>query len=210
MNYRVTGWMLIAMLLCLPGMAAGKQPCTLLILGDSLSSGYGLDKGTGWVDLLSLRLQSKHPGWNVINASISGDTTQNGLQRLRPALERHAPKGVLIELGGNDALRGTPPHIIRQNLVSLIRQAKSAGAWVALFEAPVLPNYGKAYANGVARMYAEVARTERVLFVPCFVCNVARTPGMMQADAIHPNEKAQSPMLDAVWPHIQAKLRCSK
>jgi acyl-CoA thioesterase I len=166
----------------------------------------------GWI-LLDARLkQSALPKnntqWRVINASITGDTTQNGLQRLAPALNRHRPHGVLIELGGNDALRGTPPAAIKQNLVAMIRQAKAAGAWVALLEAPVLPNYGKPYADAVARMYVEVAREEKITRVPCFVCDVGVKEGMMQADGIHPNAKAQPKMLDAVWPHIKPKLRC--
>lgn len=204
MNYRV--WMLL-LVLWLPGWAAAGQ-CTLLIVGDSLSSGYGLAPGQGWVDLLDARLKKSAPQWRVVNASVSGDTTQNGLQRLAPALERQRPQGVLIELGGNDALRGTPPQVIRQNLVAMVRQAKAAGAWVALLEAPVLPNYGKAYSEAMARLYAEAAREERIALVPCFVCGVGVTDGMMQADGIHPNERAQEKMLDAVWPHIKPKLRC--
>jgi acyl-CoA thioesterase-1 len=203
MNYRV--WMLL--LLWLPGWAMASS-CSLLIVGDSLSSGYGLENGAGWVDKLAERLKKKAPDWRVVNASVSGDTTQNGLQRLQPALDRHRPQGVLIELGGNDALRGTPPEAIRQNLLAMVRQAKAAGAWVALLDAPVLPNYGKAYAGAVAKLYGEVARAEKIVLVPCFVCGVGITAGMMQADGIHPNEKAQTRMLDAVWPHIQPKLRC--
>lgn len=203
MNYRV--WMLLV--LWLP-VSAAASPCSLLILGDSLSSGYGLAPGQSWVDRLGARLEQRAPDWHVVNASISGDTTQNGLQRLQPALDRHRPQGVLIELGGNDAMRGTPPQAIRQNLVTLIRQAKAAGAWVALLEAPVLPNYGKPYADAVAKLYVDVAREEKIVRVPCFVCRVAVAPGMMQADRIHPNEKAQGKMLDAVWPYIKPKLRC--
>ena len=203
MNYRV----LLLLLLWLPGWAMASQ-CTLLIVGDSLSSGYGLAPGQGWVELLDARLKKSAPQWRAINASITGDTTQNGLQRLKPALDRHRPQGVLIELGGNDALRGTPPEVIRQNLVTMIRQAKAAGAWVALQEAPVLPNYGKPYADAVAKLYVDVAREEKITRVPCFVCGVGITDGMMQADGIHPNEKAQPRMLDAVWPYINPKLRC--
>src|SRR3989338_7194154 len=134
MNYRA--WMLL-LLLWLPGWAVASQ-CSLLIVGDSLSSGYGLANGSSWVDRLDARLKKRAPDWRVINASVSGDTTQNGLQRLQPALNRQHPQGVLIELGGNDALRGIPPKVIRQNLVTMIRQAKSAGAWVVLLDAPVL------------------------------------------------------------------------
>jgi len=203
MNYRV--WVLF--LLMLPSWAAASQ-CAVLIVGDSLSSGYGLANGASWVDRLDARLKKKAPDWRVVNASVSGDTTQNGLQRLKPALNRQQPQGVLIELGGNDALRGTPPKVIRQNLVTMIRQAKAAGAWVALLEAPVLPNYGKPYANAVAKLYVEVAREEKIIRVPCFVCGVGISAGLMQADGIHPNEKAQAKMLDAVWPYIQPKLKC--
>ena len=203
MNYRA--WMLL--LLWLPGWAVAN-PCSLLIVGDSLSSGYGLAAGTSWVDQLGTRLKKKAPDWQVVNASVSGDTTQNGLQRLQPALKRQRPQGVLIELGGNDALRGTPPNVIRQNLVTMIRQAKAAGAWVALLEAPVLPNYGKPYADAVAKLYVDVAREEKIIRVPCFVCGVGVKSGLMQADGIHPNEKAQASLLDAVWPYIQPKLNC--
>jgi len=204
MNYRV--WMLL-MLLGLPGWAAAAS-CSLLIVGDSLSSGYGLANGSSWVDQLGARLKKMAPDWHVVNASVSGDTTQNGLQRLKPALDRQHPQGVLIGLGGNDALRGTPPDVIRQNLVAMIRQARAAGAWVALLEAPVLPNYGKAYAGAVAKLYVDIARQEKIVRVPCFVCAVGVKSDMMQADGIHPNEKAQTAMLDAVWPHIKPKLRC--
>jgi acyl-CoA thioesterase I len=195
-------------LLWLPGSALAA--CTVLILGDSLSSGYGLSQGAGWVEKLDARLQQQAPGWRAVNASVSGDTTQNGLQRLKPALDRQRPQGVLIELGGNDALRGVPPGVIRENLTRLVRQARASGAWVALLEAPVLPNYGPAYAESVARVYSDVARAEKASLVPCFVCKIALQPGMMQADAIHPNEKAQAAMLDAVWPHIKGKLRCPR
>ena len=208
MNYRLG----LLLLLALPGWALAAS-CTVLIVGDSLSSGYGLAQGQGWVDLLDARLKKsalpqKAAQWRVINASVTGDTTQNGLQRLAPALDRHRPQGVLIELGGNDALRGTPPAAIKQNLVAMIRQARAAGAWVILLEAPVLPNYGKPYADAVARMYVEVAREEKIMRVPCFVCDVGVKDGMMQADGIHPNAKAQPKMLDAVWPYLKPKLQC--
>lgn len=203
MNYRL-GWIL---LLLWPGWALAAS-CSMLILGDSLSSGYGLAPGQGWVDRLDARLKQSAPRWRVINASVSGDTTQNGLQRLRPAIQRQRPQGVVIELGGNDALRGTPPAVIRQNLVAMVREAKASGAWVLLLEAPVLPNYGKAYADAVAKLYGEVARAEKVTHVPCFVCAVGVKPELMQADRIHPNEKGQPGLLDAVWPYLKPRLRC--
>ena len=203
MHYRV----LLALLLWLPGLLWAGQ-CSLLIVGDSLSSGYGLAPKQGWVDKLEARLSRQAPAWRVVNASVSGDTTQNGVQRLPAALERQRPQGVLIALGGNDALRGVPPAEIRRNLQSMIAEARQAGAWVLLFEPPVLPNYGKAYAEAVARQYREVAREQRVTLVPCFICEVGVDPALMQADGIHPNERAQDRMLAAVWPVLKPKLRC--
>lgn len=204
MDYRV--WLLV-LSLGVPGLAAAGQ-CSVLIVGDSLSSGYGLATGTSWVDRLNARLKQRAPAWQAINASVSGDTTQNGLQRLKPALARQKPQGVIIELGGNDALRGTPPASIRANLRTMIREARAAGAWVLLLDAPVLPNYGRAYGEAVAKIYVDLAREENVTRVPCFVCGVGVKAGMMQADGIHPNEKAQPAMLDAVWPLLKPKLRC--
>ena len=203
MNYRVLlGWAL-----SLPGWVHAGQ-CTLLIVGDSLSSGYGLGTGESWVNKLDTRVQQRRPGWRVANASVSGDTLQNGLQRLKPALQRHRPAGVLIELGGNDALRGVSPATIRQNLGSLMSQAKASGAWVALLEPPVLPNYGKAYAAAVAGIYRDIAREQKATFVPCFVCGVGVDASLMQPDGIHPNARAQGRMLEAVWASIESKLRC--
>jgi acyl-CoA thioesterase-1 len=204
MNYRAG----LLWVLLMPGMTHAAQ-CSMLIVGDSLSSGYGLASGTSWVDRLNARLKKSAPAWQAVNASVSGDTMQNGLQRLKPALSRQRPQGVVIELGGNDALRGTPPKTIRDNLRSLIRQAKSAGAWVVLLDAPVLPNYGRAYAEAVAKIYVDMAREEKVARVPCFVCGVGVKSGQMQADGIHPNEKAQAAMLDAVWPTLKPQLRCA-
>lgn len=204
MNYRL--WWV--MLVLWPGWALAAS-CSVLIVGDSLSSGYGLAVGQGWVERLDDRLKKTTPGWRAINASVSGDTTQNGLQRLGPALERHRPQGVLIALGGNDALRGTPPAAIRQNLVALVRQARASGAWVLLLAAPVLPNYGPAYAEAVAKVYGDVARSEQAVHVPCFVCDVGVKSDMMQADGIHPNAQAQPALLDAVWPYLRPRLHCT-
>lgn len=204
MNYRV----LLGVALCLPVWAIAGQ-CSLLIVGDSLSSGYGLAAGESWVNKLGARLGKAAPDWRIVNASVSGDTLQNGLQRMPSVLQRHKPAGVLIELGGNDALRGTPPATIRLNLGKLVKQARASGAWVALLEPPVLPNYGKAYAAEVARVYADIAREQKAARVPCFICAVATDPALMQKDGIHPNAQAQMNMMEAVWPSIQLKLRCT-
>ncbi len=204
MNYRV----LWGLALCLPSWTLAAQ-CNLLIVGDSLSSGYGLAAGESWVSKLDARLKQSAPAWRVINASVSGDTLANGMQRLAPALQRHRPAGIVIELGGNDALRGVSTAAIRQNLHAMAKQARASGAWVALLEPPVLPNYGQAYGAAVARVYRDIARAQQATLVPCFVCKVGIDPSLMQPDRIHPNARAQSQMLDAVWPFIQPKLRCN-
>ena len=203
MDYRV----LLGLALSLPGWVHAAE-CTLLIVGDSLSSGYGLVAGESWVNRLDARVKKTRPDWRVVNASVSGDTLQNGLQRIKPALQRHRPAGVLVELGGNDALRGVSPATIRQQLDRLVSQARASGAWVAVLEPPVLPNYGKAYASAVAGIYREVAREQKATLVPCFVCGVGVDANLMQPDGIHPNARAQERMLDAVWPSIQPRLRC--
>jgi acyl-CoA thioesterase-1 len=196
-------WLGVALLALWAGAAQAKD-CTLLILGDSLSSGHGLKSGSGWVELLARRAAPR--GWKVVNASVAGDTTQNGLARLGPALARHRPAVVAVELGGNDALRGTPPATIRKHLAEIVRQSGTAGARVALLEAPVLPNYGRAYAQAVSRVYAGLAREEKLAHVPCFVCSVGVEPALMQADGLHPNEAAQPRVLETVWPVLEKML----
>jgi acyl-CoA thioesterase-1 len=204
MNYRV---LLGSVLVCLCGLAQA-QSCSLLIVGDSLSSGYGLARGTSWVDKLAARIKTAAPDWKLVNASVSGDTLQNGLLRLPSALQRHRPAGVLIELGGNDALRGTPPALVKQSLAAIVKQAQASGAWVAVIEPPVLPNYGKAYADSIARAYTEVEQQYKPTRVPCFICGVGVDPALMQGDGMHPNEHAQAAMLDAVWPYLKPRLTC--
>lgn len=203
MNYRV----LLGLVLSVPGWTYAAQ-CGVLIMGDSLSSGYGLAAGESWVDKLQSRVQKTAPDWRVINASLSGDTLQNGLQRLGPALQRHRPTGVVIELGGNDALRGTPPAAIKQNLNKMVSMARATGAWVTLLAPPVLPNYGNTYVAAVARVYSDTAARHKLTLVPCFICDVGLNPALMQLDRIHPNALAQIRMLDSVWPHLKPNLRC--
>ncbi len=196
------------LMMCIPSWGYAGQ-CALLIVGDSLSSGYGLAVGESWVDKLNARVKKTAPDWRVINASVSVDTLQNGLQRLSPTLQRHRPSGVVLELGGNDALRGEPPATIRQKLNSMVKQARATGAWVVLLEPPVLPNYGKAYAAAVTRVFLDVAHEQKLTRVPCFICSVGTQPALMQQDRIHPNAQAQNTMLDAVWPYLQPQLHCA-
>ena len=182
------------------------QAKTLLILGDSLSAEYGLTKGTGWVELLNQRMQQNHPGWSVVNASISGETTAGGLSRLPALLKRLKPSVVVIELGGNDALRGLDLKTTRSNLKRMIQLSQQASSQVLLVGMQVPPNYGVAYTRDFAQLFTQTARDMQVPVVPFFLAGIADAPNAMkwfQADRIHPNSSAHPKMLENVWPSIQ-------
>ncbi|WP_370869031.1 arylesterase [Rhodoferax sp.] len=182
---------------------------SLLVLGDSLSAEYGLRRGTGWVALLEQKLQAEKIRADVVNASISGDTSSGGRARLPALLAQHRPTLVVIELGGNDALRGLPLDMTRDNLLAMTRLAQQSGAKVLLLGMQVPPNYGRDYTQRFARMYAEVAKTTRAALVPFFLKGIADAPDSLtwfQADRIHPKEVAQPRMLANVWPAIKKEL----
>ncbi|MGC8701752.1 MAG: arylesterase [Thiomonas sp.] len=176
---------------------------TLLVVGDSLSAGYGLETGKGWVDLLRKRMEAKRPGWSVINASISGDTTAGGLVRLPALLARDKPRVVIIELGGNDALRGLSLQQTQDNLSRMVILCKQAGAGVLLVGMQIPPNYGPAYTARFAALFSEVTKAQRVALVPFLLSGVVTHPDWFQSDDIHPTAQAQPIMLDTVWPHLQ-------
>ena len=194
-----------------PAVARAPQsPRRVLVVGDSLSAEYGLPRGRGWVELLAQRLRADRPGWEVVNASISGDTTAGGRSRLPALLRQHAPAVVVLELGGNDALRGLPLETSRANLVEMVRLGRAAGAAVLLVGMQVPPNYGRAYAEEFAGLFAKVARQEKVALVPFLLAGVADGPdpyALFQPDRIHPNEQAQPRMLDNVWPALRTLLK---
>ncbi len=188
----------------------GQNPNTLLVLGDSLSAEYGLKRGTGWVALLENKLMLKKPPVRVFNASISGDTTSGGRSRLNELLTRHRPVVVVIELGGNDALRGLPLTLTQDNLSAMTQAAKKAGAKVLLVGLQVPPNYGKAYGEQFAAMYATVAKKYQLGQVPFLLHDIADTQDSakwFQADQLHPVEAAQALMLANVWPQLEKLLR---
>jgi acyl-CoA thioesterase I len=183
---------------------------TLLVVGDSLSAEYGLARGQGWVALLEQRLAREMPTIRVVNASISGDTTSGGRSRLPALLKEHRPAVVVIELGGNDALRGLPLASTEQNLQAMTRAAKAAGAKVLLVGMQVPPNYGRKYNEDFARLFAATAQAEKVALVPFFLAGVADGPdadAMFQPDRIHPKAEAHPRMLATVWPVLQPLLR---
>lgn len=178
-------------------------------MGDSLSAEYGLTRGKGWVALLERQLAAARPQASVINASISGDTTSGGRSRLPALLKQHRPTHVVLELGGNDALRGLPMSMTEANLGEMTRAAQEAGAKVLLLGMQMPPNYGRAYAESFAAVYAKVAQARQAALVPFFLKGVgdaANSAELFQADRIHPNERAQALMVDNVWPALQRLL----
>lgn len=179
---------------------------TLLVVGDSISAAFGLETRQGWVSLLAERLQREAPHWRVVNASVSGDTSAGGLARLPALLESHSPQLVLIELGGNDGLRGQPPAQLRQNLAGMIVRSREAGAQVVLLGMKLPPNYGPRYAGAFEQVYAELAERKGVPLVPFFLEGVGGVDGLMQADGIHPTAEAQPILLENLWPTLQPLL----
>ncbi len=179
----------------------------ILVFGDSLSAGYGIDVNRGWVALLRARLQQEAYPHEVINASVSGETTSGGLARLPAALDQHHPQLVLIELGGNDGLRALPPKSTRDNLVAMAELVRKAGGRPVLFEMRIPPNYGPAYSNSFQQAFHDAAEKVKAPLVPFFLGAIVDKPGLFQDDQIHPSLGAQPTLLDAVWPTLKPLLR---
>ncbi|WP_063939164.1 arylesterase [Bordetella trematum] len=182
-------------------------PAVLLVVGDSLSAEYGLKRGSGWVALLTQRLSEQYPNYQVVNASISGDTTSGGKSRLPSLLTRHQPQIVLLELGSNDALRGLSLAMTQQNLESMTRQIKAAGARPLLVGMQIPPNYGRQYSERFAQVFKDVADKENARLAPFLLDGMATDRAQFQADGIHPNEAAQPALLDNVWPSLEPLLK---
>jgi acyl-CoA thioesterase I len=189
-----------------PAGAEVAAPRTVVVLGDSLSAGYGLKVQEGWVTLLSQRLASEGYGYKVVNASVSGETTQGGLARLPRVLELHKPEIVIIELGGNDGLRGLPLATSRENLRRAIDLARATRARVVLVGMLIPPNYGERYSSEFRDMFTTLAASHSLTLVPFLLDRVALEPGLMQADGIHANAKGQPRMLENVWPKLKPLL----
>lgn len=197
-----------AALLCSPASWAATAQ-RILVVGDSLSAEYGLAKGTGWVALLEQRLAAQKKAVTVTNASVSGDTTSGGRTRLPPLLAQHRPHIVIIELGGNDALRGLPLQGMQDNLRAMTQAAQQAGAKVLLLGMQIPPNYGKQYAQDFENVFARVAQENQAALLPFFLKGVAdhaNPRSLFQSDQIHPNAQAQPILLQNVWPMLQAWL----
>lgn len=195
----------VAQAAAVPGSAPPAQTPAILVLGDSLSAGYGIATEQGWVSLLARRLKDQGLPYRVVNASISGDTTAGGLSRLPAALEKHQPAIVLIELGANDGLRGQPVAQMKGNLQKLVALAQDKKAQVLLFEMRIPSNYGLTYTDNFRKAFTEVATDAKVGLVPFFLMPIAADPKNFQEDGLHPVAAAQPQLLDAVWPKL-AKL----
>lgn len=187
---------LIFCLICLSSVANAK---TLLVLGDSLSAAYGMPVESGWVALLTARLQQKYPDWSVINASISGETTRGGLTRLKSLLEQHTPNLVVIELGANDGLRGLALSDMKSNLQAMIDQSVAINAKIVMFGMKLPPNYGVKFASLFEKVYVDIVQKNTLTFVPFFLDGVAGHPELTQADGLHPVASAEPTILENVW-----------
>ena len=179
---------------------------TVLVFGDSLSAGYGIDVDQSWAALLQSRLRDQGYEHRVVNASISGDTTESGAARIGGAIDTFSPELIILELGGNDGLRGIPPGRMRGNLENIIHQAKDSGAAVVLLGIRIPPNYGQRYIETFDAVFRDVATELEVPWIEFFMEGVALNAELMQADGIHPNTAAQPKLLDNAWPIISEAL----
>jgi acyl-CoA thioesterase-1 len=180
---------------------------TILVFGDSLSAAYGIRPEQGWVALLTQRLQAQGYGYQIVNASVSGETTSGGLQRLPRALQLHHPGIVVLELGANDALRGLALSVTRANLAQMVRLSQEAGARVLLVGIRIPPNYGPRYTEEFESVFPELAKQYHLPLVPFLLQDVALNPARMQEDGMHPNAAGEAPVLDTLWPYLKPLLK---
>ena len=200
--------LLALLVLIVAGVSARAETPVILVFGDSISAGYGLAHvEQGWVELLKTRLKQQGYVYQVVNASVSGETTAGGLARLPRALELHHPKIAVIELGGNDGLRALPIPQMRANLEQMIDLAAAAGARVLLLGMRMPPNYGPQYTEQFRATFSDSAREKKVPLVPFLLNGIALSPNLLQDDDIHPNALGQPKLLENVWPALQPLLR---
>jgi acyl-CoA thioesterase-1 len=193
---------LLALAVLAYGVRAAAPSAVLLVVGDSISAGYGLPKGSGWVDLLAARIEAERLPFRVINASITGDTTAGGRARLPALLAQHEPAVVVIELGGNDGLRGGNLKATRDNLDAMIAAVQKSGARALLVGMRLPPNYGPAYTREFDAMYGDIARVRHAALVPFLFAGFGESSEWFQPDSNHPTAAAQAMLLDNVWPHL--------
>ncbi|MGE4629315.1 MAG: arylesterase [Pseudohongiellaceae bacterium] len=181
---------------------AEEEPYTLLVFGDSLSASYGMNEDDGWVTLLARKLQTENWPYQVVNGSISGETTTGGLSRLPAMLDAYHPDLVILELGGNDGLRGLPLDTLKQNLIRMIDIIETTGGQVLLTGIQIPPNYGPRYTVPFSQLYKEIAEEREIPLVPFLIEGIPQQPELMQNDGIHPKAEAQYMILDNVWPFL--------
>ena len=191
----------MVIVLCLPGVVIAK-PHTILVLGDSISAGYGLYIEQGWVALLQKKLVETKRHYSIINASISGETTAGGLARVNALLSTHQPSIVLLQLGANDGLRGLSPVQMKNNLTEIVHLSQNSGAKVILLAMKIPPNYGKRYVEQFYSAYPQLAQELSIQLVPFILEDVALNKDLMQVDGLHPNAKAQSILADKIEPYL--------
>lgn len=198
-----TLWLLLS---CSTAYAQSQHAHTLLVVGDSISAAYGIEIEQGWVARLQQRLNERELSYQVVNASISGDTSAGGRARLPALLEQYQPALLVIELGGNDGLRGLPLPSLKDNLSAMIQLARQQGSQVIVLGMRIPPNYGPRYTEGFYQVYQQLAQELEVPVLDFFLEGIGGVPGMIQADGIHPTEAAQPLLLDNAWPLIEAQL----
>jgi acyl-CoA thioesterase-1 len=183
--------------------SASAMAKSIVVIGDSISAGYGLEDGKGWVTLLQQKFNNRQKSYKVFNESISGDTTAGGLARIDKTLSRHNPELVLLELGANDGLRGLSPKLMKSNLAEMIKRSQKSGAKVLLLSMRIPPNYGKRYVDMFYKVYPQLAEEMNIPYVPFILEEVALVEEMMQKDGLHPNAKAQPIIADKIWQYLQ-------
>lgn len=199
-------WLRLVLLLILVCSLPAQAARTLLVLGDSLSAGYGLPQGAGWVALLEHRLRRDKIDYTVVNASISGETTLGGRNRIEAALREHRPAVVVLQLGANDGLRGNPLEDTRRNLIAMVEACRKANARVLLVGMRIPPNYGPVYTRRFEALFAEVARQQNVTLVPFMLQGFAENRSLFQSDGIHPTAEAQPRVLENIYRRLQPML----
>lgn len=201
---RISSYLVLLALCLSPTWVFAK---TVMVLGDSISAGYGIEPQQAWVNLLQKRLDQQYPKQHkVVNASVSGETTSGALARLPKLLQTHKPNVVVIELGGNDGLRGHPPQMIQKNLAQLIQQSQKTNATVVVLGMKMPPNYGTAYSKAFENNYKVVSQQFKVKLLPFFLEGIAGNNSLMQKDLVHPNGKAQPILLNLAYPYIKGAL----
>jgi acyl-CoA thioesterase-1 len=187
--------------------AAAQATSTILVFGDSLSAAYGIPRESGWAALLAQRLQTTHPDYQVVNASVSGETTAGGLTRLPTLLQTHKPQLTILALGANDGLRGLPLLQTARNLENMITLAQKQGSKVLLVGMQLPPNYGAAYTSKFQNLFRDVAKKKKVRLLPFLLDGIATQANLFQADGLHPTAQAQPALLNNVWRELAPMLK---